>query len=207
MIDLLENGTIYFNTIEYFQKLENNEARGDKYEGTTNIQNFNESDKYILTITDPKTGKEIKMKTKKVHLRQFLTEMKGNIYSMYCLKSPEVLDPNFKTDKKVKEFGSHVVIIKNVDRFVQLICKKLDELNILYRGQLVNYYEKNKVHGDITVFDKSMEFEYQKEYRIVLYSNQIKPFIIKIGNINEIAELFEVKALDEMKIDWVDKTV
>jgi len=57
MLGLLENGTIFFNTIDYFQKLEEQIAREDNYEGTTSINNFNESDNYKLTLTDPKTEK------------------------------------------------------------------------------------------------------------------------------------------------------
>lgn len=68
--DLFENGTIYFNTIDYFQKLEEQGLRGDKYEGTTKITNH-KSDKLKLTITIPETREEIPIKLSKFHLREF----------------------------------------------------------------------------------------------------------------------------------------
>lgn len=55
MTDLLENGTVYFNTIDYFQKLEAQIARGDNYEGTTNIKNYHEYDNLKLRLTISKT--------------------------------------------------------------------------------------------------------------------------------------------------------
>ena len=67
--DLFENGTIFFNTIDYFQRLESQGVRGDKYEGTTKITNH-KSDKLKLTITIPETEKKIPFKLSKFHLRE-----------------------------------------------------------------------------------------------------------------------------------------
>jgi hypothetical protein len=39
ILDLFENGTIYMNTIEYFRKVEDEELRGDKYEGVSRVIN------------------------------------------------------------------------------------------------------------------------------------------------------------------------
>ncbi|WP_145000607.1 hypothetical protein [Olleya sp. Hel_I_94] len=205
MTDLLENGTIYFNTIDYFQKLEEQIARGDNYEGTTNIKNYHEYDKLKVTLTIPETGKEIELNPKKFHLREFLTEIKGNLYSMYSIKSPDVIDSDYKIDQRVKEFGTHFVIIKNVVKFLDLICEEIEKQNISYRAKIVSYYEKEKINGEITLFDKSTEYEYQKEFRIVLYTNEINPIALKIGNLSEIAEIFEIKAIDDMKLEWTNK--
>ncbi|WP_218598581.1 hypothetical protein [Polaribacter sp. NJDZ03] len=207
MIDFIENGTIYFNTIEYFKKLEEQIARGDKYEGTTRIQNFHESDNYTLTITDPETKKEIKIKNSKIHYHQSLNDIKGNLFSMYCLKTPELLAKDFKIDQKVKNFGSHFVMIRDSDKFLELVSKELEKQNIPFKGKLVNYYQKEKINGEITPFDKTTEYEYQKEYRIVLFSNEIKPIIIQIGNLRKIAEIFEIKVIDKIKFKWEKKTV
>ena len=77
--DLFENGTIYFNTIDYFQRLEGQGLRGDDYEGTTKIINP-KSDKLKLTITISETEKEIPIKLSKFHLREFLKDIKGNLF-------------------------------------------------------------------------------------------------------------------------------
>jgi len=158
-----------------------------------------------VTLTIPETGKEIELNPKKFHLREFLTEIKGNLYSMYSIKSPDVIDSNYKIDQRVKEFGTHFVIIKNVVKFLDLICEEIEKQNISYRAKIVSYYEKEKINGEITLFDKSTEYEYQKEFRIVLYTNEIKPIALKIGNLSEIAEIFETKAIDDMKLEWTNK--
>ncbi len=205
MIDLLENGTVYFNPIEYFRQVEEQIARGDKYEGTVKIQNYHEYEKLKLTLTIPESGKKIELNPNKFHLREFLSEIKGTLYSIYCIKTPDVMDSNYAIDQRVKEFGTHFVIIKDVVKFLDLIFKELKKQNISYNSKVVNYYEKDKINGEVTLFDKSSDYEYQKEFRIVLYTSEIKPIVLKIGNLSDIAEIFEISAIDQMKLEWTNE--
>lgn len=203
--DLFENGTIFFNTIDYFQKLEENGLRGDHYEGTTKITN-SKSDKLKLTITIPEAGKEIPIKLSKFHLREFLKDVKGNLYSLYCLSHQDVLEiDNFKIDPRVKEFGTHFIIIKKPVKFINLICNELDKNKFDFQIKQVEYYKKKKINGEISLFHKSTEFEYQKEFRIVLFNNENTPKKIQIGSLKDFAEVFKVDILDTMKIVRTDK--
>lgn len=198
--DLFENGTIFFNTIDYFQRLESQGVRGDKYEGTTKITNH-KSDKLKLTITIPETEKEIPFKLSKFHLREFLKDIKGNLYSLYCLRHQDVLEiDDFKIDQRVKEFGTHFIIIKKPEIFINLICNELEKNKFDYQMKQVEYYEKEKINGEISLFHKTTEFEYQKEFRIVLFNNEIKIKTIQIGSLKEYAEVFKVDVIDTMKI-------
>lgn len=203
--NLFENGTIYFNTIDYFQRLEGEGLRGDDYEGTTKIINH-KSDKLRLTITIPETGKEMPIKLSKFHLREFLKDIKGNLYSLYCLRHQDVLEiDNFKIDPRVKEFGTHFTIIQKPEKFINLICKELDKNKFDYQMKLVEYYEKEKINGEISLFHKTKDFEYQKEFRIVLFNNENTPKKIQIGSIKDYAEVFKVDVIDTMKIVRVNK--
>ena len=206
MTDLLENGTIYFNTIDYFQRLEEQGLRGDSYEGTTKITNYHEYDKLKVTITIPETGKKIPINPSKFHLREFLKDIKGNLYSIYCLRPKDIIGiENFKIDSRVAEFGTHFIIIKNTGKFIDQICNELEKKSFDYSTKQVEYYEKDKINGEINLFNKSKEFDYQNEFRIVLYNNEMKPKIIRIGSIKDYAEIFEVKALETMEISWSEK--
>lgn len=209
ILDLYENGTLFFNTIEYFRKLENEQGvRGDNYEGTLKLTNFTDKDKVDFQITNPETGKIIKLKPTKLHLREFLSDIKGNLYSLYSLKTPEILDlENFKIDERVKEFGDYFIIIHNPSRFIDSIIKQLDSQKISYKAKLVSYYEKTELNGEISLFDKPSEFEYQKEYRIVLYNNESKPIKIKIDSLKEYSSIFKSDSIEKMKIDLVDKQI
>lgn len=206
ILDLYENGTLFFNTIEYFRKLESEQGvRGDNYEGTVKLTNFSDKDNVDFKITIPETGKIINLKPNKLHLREFLSDIKGNLYSLYSLKTPEILDfKNFKIDERVKDFGDYFLIIHNPSRFINSVIKEIKKKNISYRAKLVKYYEKSELNGEINLFDKPSEFEYQKEFRIVLYNNQSKPIKIKIDSLKEYSTIFKSKSIENMKIDLVD---
>jgi hypothetical protein len=198
--DLFENGTIFFNTIDYFQRLEIQGVRGDHYEGTTKITNH-KSDKLKLTITIPETREEIPIKLSKFHLREFLTDIKGNLYSLYCLRHQDIFeDDNFKIDLRVKEFGTHFLIIQKPEKFINLICNELDKNKFDYQLKQVEYYEKKKINGEISLFHKTTEFEYQKEFRIVLFNKENTPKKIQIGSLKDYAEVFNVDVIGTMKI-------
>ena len=142
------------------------------------------------------------IKPNKLQIRHFLKDIKGNLYSLYCLKTPDVLEvKEYQIDQKVKGFGDCFLIIKNVNEFLNRIFIKLKKLNIDFEAKLVNYYEKEKINGEVSLFQKPNNFEWQKEYRILLYINYTKPFSLRIGDLRDIAELFKIDMLDKMKIE------
>ena len=203
MSDLLENGVIYFNTIDYFQRLEVQGLRGDNYEGTTKITNFHEYEHFEVILRISETGKEIPLGRTKFHLREFLRDIKGNLFSIYCLRPIDIIGiENFKIDPRIKEFGTHFVVIKNVGKFIDQICIELENIKMDYQTKQVQYYEKDKINDDISLFHKQKEFEYQKEFRIVLYNDEMKPKIIRIGSIKNYAEIFPISALDTLVVKW-----
>jgi hypothetical protein len=106
IIDLLENGTIYMNTIEYFRKIEDGELRGDKYEGVSKIINS-------LPGTFKIKGIDREFDYIKMHLREAHNQVIGNIHSFYALSSKGFPNPlDFEFDKRNLRFGTHCLMIK-----------------------------------------------------------------------------------------------
>lgn len=205
ILDLYENGTIYFNTIDYFQQLEEQGLRGDNYEGTTNIKNYGQNDKVKLQLKIPNTDKIINLNPTNFHLREFMTEIKANIFCLYALKSPEILNfENFKIDGRVKDFGSHFLIIQDVEKFLNKISVELKRLDISHNRGLVEYYDKHSYNGEVGPFHKPFEFDYQKEYRYVLYRKENNPFSISIGSLKEYSKVFDIEAIESLKMGLKD---
>lgn len=146
MNDLLKKGTLYFNPVSYFQKIESEDGRADSYEGTTRIRNYHEYDNVKTTITFPGNSKKLEINPIKLHLREFLNELQGNIYSMYTVKTPDIFDKNYKLNDKLKEFGSHFVVIKKPKEFIDRVVNKLKLESIDFRAKLVQYYDKDKIN-------------------------------------------------------------
>lgn len=206
MLDLYENGTIFFNSIDYFQQLEEQGLRGDNYEGTIMLRNYHEYESLKVTLTVPETGKTIDLKPSRLHLREFLSDIEGNVFCLYCLKTPDIIDfENFKIDNRVKEFGSHFVMIKDLPRFLGEVKSQLEEQGIDFQNGVVQYYDRNKQNGELSLFHKPDEFEFQKEYRIVLFRQGNKPFKIKIGSLKEYAHLLKTDAIDTIKVSPIEK--
>lgn len=187
MTDLLEHGTIYMNTIEYFRKLEDKELRGDSYEGASKVINSHSG-----TLKFPNIEREFNYR--KIHLVKAFKEVLGNIYSLYCISSHGFSNPlDFKLDKKNKRFGTHCVIIKDNQYFLDALERELINQGLKYKHGFVNYYDKETKNGSLTLFDKPTDFEYQKEFRFYVENDQLKPIILRLGSLKDFAELISME--------------
>lgn len=183
--DLYHNGTIYMNPIQYFRNLEDGELRGDSYEGVSRIKNYPKGH-----IEIPSIG--YKGQYLALQVRHSYETVLGNIYSLYCISSHGWEDPrDFKIDAKNKRFGSHCLLVKDNVRFLKLIEDKLTELNVKFNHNLVDYYDKDKVDRAITLFEKPLEFGYQKEFRFYVERPSDQPFVFNIGCLKEISEIHD----------------
>jgi hypothetical protein len=191
--DLYNNGTIYLNTIEYFRNLEDNKLRGDRYEGVIKITN---SLPGVLSI--PGIDKEIKYQ--KVHLRTSYDTILGNLYCLYCLSNhgfPDLLE--FKIDKRNMRFGTHCLMIKDNVYFFNKIKSELRKNGFKFFHGFVDYYNKETINKELTLFEKPSEFEYQKEFRFYVINKALKPIIIHIGSLVKYSEIFKMEEIIELR--------
>lgn len=194
ILDLFENGTIYMNTIEYFRKVEDEELRGDKYEGVSRIINS-------LPGTFKIPGIDREFNYIKMHLREAHKEVIGNIYSLYAISSKGFSNPlDFEFDKRNLRFGTHCLMIKDLPYFFKKIKKELKKNNYKFNYDFVDYYDKEEVNREITLFEKPLEFEYQKEFRFYVEDYGMKPVKIQIGSLKKYAEIFKIEDLLELKL-------
>jgi len=197
--DLYQNGTIFMNSIQYFRKLEDGELRGDRYEGINRIRNYPAGQFEIPSLN-------FKGNYLSLQVREAYETVVGNIFSLYCISSHGWENPNdFKIDEKIKKFGSHCLLIKDNAKFLSLIEEKLKELKVKFNHNFVTYYDKDKVDREITLFEKPLEFGYQKEFRLYAEQKLDKPFIFKIGSLEDIAEIYNSKDIVDSLELRVDK--
>lgn len=196
IVDLYENGTVYINTIQHFRKIEDQELRGDRYEGVSRIINSLPG-----TFKIPGIDKEFNFI--KAHIREAYDEVLGNIYSLYCISSKGFPNPlDFKLDEKNLRFGSHGLFIKEPGQFISRIECELKRTNYKFRHGFINYYDKDNINSSITLFDKPLEFEYQKEFRFYVENDQMNPIKIQIGSMKEYAEIYKIEDLLELSLNY-----
>tara|TARA_R110002049_G_scaffold250486_2_gene424846 strand:- start:867 stop:1061 length:195 start_codon:yes stop_codon:yes gene_type:complete len=50
-------------------------------------------------------------------------------------------------------------------------------------------------NGKITLFQKPLEYEHQKEFRLYVERDSIEPLILNIGSLKDIAEIYQSNEL------------
>ena len=188
------------NTIEYFRKVEDEELRGDKYEGVSRVINS-------LPGTFKIPGIDREFNYAKVHLKESYKEVLGNIYSLYAISSKGFPNPlDFEFDKRNLRFGTHGVLIKNLPLFFYKIESELKKNNLKFSHGFVDYYDKEEVSREITLFEKPLEFEHQKEFRFYVENDKIEPIKIQIGSMKDYAEIFKIEDVLGLKIEIYKST-
>jgi len=199
--DMWENGTIYCNTLEYFRRLEDRNLRGDNYEGTYRIINYPGESEITLTISE--TGQAIPLKTSNLHFREFYSDLKGNIYCLTAVTVQEVVQSrSLKLDLRLSEFGSHFLLVKDNQRFYDMLIDSFVKNNLKVQTGFVKYYDKKKINGELDLFHKPNEFGYQKEFRILIQNQEIAPIKFQIGSLKDIADIYETKDLGTLEYKY-----
>lgn len=98
----------------------------------------------------------------------------------------------FNIDTRVKSFGSHVLFIRETAKFINEICQEIEKLNMSYKTKPVEYYDKENIDEPINLFQKTLEYNYQREYRIIVKNNKQGTLKISIGSLKEYSEIFAV---------------
>ena len=193
ILDLYTNGTVFLNTIQYFRDIEDGELRGDKYEGVSEIINS-------LPGTFKIKESEQEFRFEKVHLRKSFKEILGNIYSLYAISDKGFQNyQDFEIDERVNGFGSHCLVI-DPKSFINRMEKILHNLGYSYNHGFVDYYDKEKICKEVSLFEKPFEFEYQKEFRFYVENEKIEPVKIQIGSLENCAELFSTKDIFTLQL-------
>lgn len=181
--DLFENGTIYMNSIQYFRTIEDGELRGDAYEGISNIVNLPPG-KFEI----PEFG--FKGDYLALQLRGSYETVSGNIFSLYCISTKGWENPeDVKIDSKISRFGDSCLMVYKNKEFLSRLKMALELKGVKFSFDFVDYYDKDKVNRDISLFEKPLEFEYQKELRFYVNRRSTTPFVFQIGSLKDITEI------------------
>ncbi|WP_159039925.1 hypothetical protein [Christiangramia fulva] len=184
------------NTINWFQNSDK-KAVGDIYEGVYEIENL----KGKLTLKVP--NNPITLEKASLQLRKHLEGHIGNIYSTYAISNLLLKRKKVhKVDPRMKNFGSHCLIIKDVKGFTNAIFNKLDELGISYTHNIVQYRKLNGKKHQVSLFEKTHILSYQKEHRIIAWTKTNSPLKFEIGSIEKYAEIHTTeKIIETLKVD------
>lgn len=198
MEDLINNGTIFLNTVNKFKQFED-DFRGDKNEGVSDLI---QSDFTNLELRLPESlGGGVLTLNKSTGLvgQIYINDINytnSNIYSLYMIYP----DEKFKVDNRVFQFGEYVVLIHNPHEFLNRIEDTLDKMNLKYECGVVEYIDKNTFQGHMSIFNKFSSYAYQNEFRFHVRNKEDNPLILKLGSLKDIAKLLPAEYLKYMEI-------
>ena len=180
-------GSIYFNNFEFFQKIEDNHLKGDKYEGTELIIRPEE----ILKIRIDErqfepilNGNPIRLNTS--NSNEYFTHL-----ACYCIiESKAIMIDGIERvyHPKMSDLGDYFVFIHNTVGFFNRIKEKIKKDSLITRCKFekVQYVDIGSFSGEFGHFRKFKEYEYQNEARLAICNNSsTEPFIIKIGSLED----------------------
>jgi hypothetical protein len=199
----LQKGHLYFNTIKYFKQAdETNAGRLDIFE------NINAYMPYAKINVYPHKSMQKLLHTNFVHDVAITHGEHANrfshIWSCFHLKNgmPVRQDNKIFSDS-MWEFGDHILLIHNVNKFFERIDNVL--ANIAFARDSVTYVDKQQPQiNTMNTFTKFNTFQYQNEYRVAIKDYSDIQYGLKIGSIKDISLLqhkFEVKNLVQMTTD------
>lgn len=182
-------------SVHIFAFLKFGNLSGDEYEGATRVINSLPG-----TLRIPNVDKDFQYK--KIHIKESFETILGNIFSLYAISSHGFTNPNeFKIDDRNKSFGTHGLLIKDVNYFIKSIEKILLEKKKEFYHGFVEYYEKtSSCKNDITLFEKPNEFEYQKEFRFLVFNDKVEPIKFQIGSLHNVAEIHEMNVITQIEL-------
>lgn len=170
-LSLLQSGQIYLKNCLYYQQLEGDEQRGDKYDSAIPSSLFSFSDVFNQRLTIPSA-----------YIKSFFQYKPENV-KMLSETQLALYIPNDSVDS-LKEFSKNTegnaLLIWNTNEFVCRLAKKCSELKIRFFFDPVEYmddiqfanYESTVLPNtgeQSMIFNKRKRYEKQQEFRISVF--------------------------------------
>ncbi|PFX69845.1 hypothetical protein COL39_26355 [Bacillus cereus] len=206
-----QEGKIFCRPLTYYQKAEEDildlAKRYDEYEGVSElvqpkvlmrnnekIELFSSEGEYIGDLT---SGIQGPMKYYKG------TSRSTPVFCMYSITSQHLKEfeqgiNNILIDERIQEFGKYLVIINDIQEFMDRIkkecikVKKIQKVKVNVEGILIEYVDINNYHGEYGIGKKPLEFIYQNEFRLVMDGISLskdEAIFFDIGDISDISTL------------------
>jgi hypothetical protein len=195
IMELRNNGIVYFNPLSFFKNIENDEVRNDELEGALRIEQVREIQLYsegeIIARQLPGSNAQLYFHDK---------ENNGKVFSLYAITEEKHTDQDFVFDDRLLKFGDKLLLITNTKIFIERIIRQIKSRNLKFNLGYVNYYDKNMYSGSLNPFQKPDVFKYQYEFRVFIESCDQLPMKIEIGSIKNISQILDSPAIEKMKI-------
>lgn len=187
------DGNLYMNTDAYFVTVESSDAlRSDTHEGVDEAWQFKE-----ISIRDSSGNWTPIGGAQSPLMYRYGEKESRNILCMYMFTDK----PDFHFDERNIAFGYAAVIITDLKEFVRRYKAAAQDAGKRLLHGPVEYVDKRHYHGQMGPFRKFSEYQYQSEFRFVMFGENgepPKPVKFSVGDIRDIAMVFSSNQLPEL---------
>lgn len=141
-----------------------------------------------------------KMKDFRGQYMEYLEQPKINCCSLHWLEIEQGFPPT-TYDERLIEMGEKTILIYDLSKFFEILGKSIQLLGYDFHREKVRYYDSGNYNGDLTLHRKDIRYEYQNEYRILIYPTNNNPIKIPLKGLKEISAVVETSKLKNMKIE------
>ncbi len=215
----LQKGQFYMKNLQYYVDLEkttDDKDVGDKYDGQMVLQNVK------ITMFDSETGAFVAQMDSPIASMD-LGYLQYPVFCMFMLDYRNHVAEELTGDvakvryqfteeqlSRLPNFGSHVLLIKNGNEFVERVKNGLLNAGYGYTRDFVQYYDGNipqhmqEVAKDYMriAFWKRQKYAYQQEYRILAHAQVEDHLCVDIGDLSDITLLMPTSDLLKCGIEF-----
>jgi len=198
MTELREEGLLFCNPLAYFRSEESGQTRRDRRDGISSSHLA--TDVVAVVVSNPDGETRLTPEnglTGRVDVH--LGGPEPNVYCMYAFRSA---DRPFRADPRIYEFGDSGVLITDLDQFDERLKAAVLRERLELHAGLVEYVDTETFSGDLGVFRKFSEFDFQREVRFAIDPGNAEPIQIRLGPIDDISIQFDVH--DETCVELID---
>jgi len=208
----IQNGEMFCQTIGQFKGLENDVARGDRFEAPSD---WYQPDRVTVSLSfdtpeGEKTSFNLDLAGPLVFLRKGYDEL--NAYCMYAVTIPN-FDETYETEEErlrlfseinsilkvsatlseeMLSLGEHAVVVFGVSDYIERVRQAAMQKGYSSWRGLVDYFDPESFHGKFeeveAVFKKRDIYSYQNEFRFVFDSSELSGAkTIHVGSLAGIA--------------------
>lgn len=196
-VDSFRSGNLYMNSLEYFRKIEGNEAQNDWAEGICGTVHKNQLRQIGFDFSEELQevmGEKVTLSSNYFGL--------NNIFCLYRFLIDDERKLVWKPDKELQKFNDAdtkvVVRITDTEEFLRRVDKAVEK-NL--KNQIMEYciygnivYSNSWSHADgpgtRSAFHKEPSYSYQNEWRLCVLRNALDrgAFQFEIGDLSDITE-------------------
>lgn len=199
---LRKEGLLYMRWLAEFAKLESDSARGDDFEGTTEIIQPQRIKK--LAVDGGVAGiHALNPSSLKGPLR--FARGETGLCNVYCMFAATTLADGESISRQNFQFGDSFVEVTEIEEFLDRAVDAATRAGLgHFESRLVEYFDPEEYSGEVGRFRKRSTFAYQSEFRIAVEPGSVAPRLLSLGSLlditSEVLPISEVNEYLDLKV-------